>query len=883
MNRYLLSVLLALNYTAHAQQWHIESPRTDRPVNTYYFATAPSGTDDLYAFGARMGIFDTDSESWTINPDYTLEIEFENKVNTIPTLENRRDVCFAGSNTGFIIAQNRILKTDDKGANWRVVLELSPNHSKYGHSADFTNIHFPTPQTGYAVGTFDKIFKTTDGGEKWTQIQWSDATAPYREWDEVHFRTETEGYAVGYEIDDILLNIGVYKTVILKTIDGGASWDEIVPLPAPGESDHQLHRMQFTSANTAYLALINRNRVLPVDKLLKSTNGGKQWSEVDLPGAFFSLVIRDMHWFSDTEGLLIGGDAGFGQENKVYTTDDGGQHWEEITLKVWPHMGLTSTYTFSMAFQGEKGIIVGSGGHVSYTKDGGNSWQTIVFPFPRLRSVDMLDTDRGYAAGENGLMLKKSASQGWDTLSYHNISENVQDLIEVDFFNEQHGAIRNVGGAVFRTDDGGQSWKSILDDVNIRTRKMQYHEDVLHVLARIQDEEKLVLLKNKAGEDQWSRLDINNDPSSLLMRSEMQVVNDQLMFVQHNEQLLVTENGAVTWDNIDISAPGSISKILFLDRQTGWVTSDHSREIWKTTDGGNKWERVFAENDISTPNSLEIRELIQAGDDKVLALVQVHGSDDVLAHEVFLVLPIDKDGWQVLPIPYTLETSFWPSGINVTGDRLFLAGSNGNILNYSFGSGNTDPVLSVNTGIEVPDGGSAVISAGHLKVTDGNNTPEQIVYTLEAAPTAGTLMKAGSPLSPQDTFTQSDIDNGALQYQHNGSEIDNDSFSFSVTDGAGGEIANAQFMISIETILSNENEAPGIFSIYPNPTKAMVTVQHHGHEAVVVAHNAQGQFTGRFLQVRSGERLDLSGFRPGFYFLTVTTGSERQVLKLVVE
>ena len=59
----------------------------------------------------------------------------------------------------------------------------------------------------------------------------------------------------------------------------------------------------------------------------------------------------------------------------------------------------------------------------------------------------------------------------------------------------------------------------------------------------------------------------------------------------------------------------------------------------------------------------------------------------------------------------------------------------------------------------------------------------ELVYALTTAPMHGTVRASGSDLGVNDTFTQEDIDNGALTYEHDGTETASDSFDFTVTDG----------------------------------------------------------------------------------------------------
>lgn len=91
---------------------------------------------------------------------------------------------------------------------------------------------------------------------------------------------------------------------------------------------------------------------------------------------------------------------------------------------------------------------------------------------------------------------------------------------------------------------------------------------------------------------------------------------------------------------------------------------------------------------------------------------------------------------------------------------------------YSFSiSINAAPILSVNLPLVLTN--SSEISAALLSVTDADNAPAELVYTVIAAPSNGTLSLGGS-------FTQQQINDHLLTYT--GAGID--SFQFSVSDGS---------------------------------------------------------------------------------------------------
>lgn len=97
------------------------------------------------------------------------------------------------------------------------------------------------------------------------------------------------------------------------------------------------------------------------------------------------------------------------------------------------------------------------------------------------------------------------------------------------------------------------------------------------------------------------------------------------------------------------------------------------------------------------------------------------------------------------------------------------------------------PALSTNTGLALGGNANVVITNSMLAVTDEDDSPAQLVYTLVSPPTQGLLS-----LGP--TFTQEDINGGLLMYTHTGTEPD--SFQFTVSDGEN-TIGTFTFVIGI--------------------------------------------------------------------------------------
>jgi len=156
-------------------------------------------------------------------------------------------------------------------------------------------------------------------------------------------------------------------------------------------------------------------------------------------------------------------------------------------------------------------------------------------------------------------------------------------------------------------------------------------------------------------------------------------------------------------------------------------------------------------------------------------------------------------------------------------------------------------VLEDNDGSDDPDAATNQLSGAQLLAEDAEDADETLTYTLDTAPTRGTLYRNGNTdgmgnvvtgppampggpafdpalvvaLGAGDTFSQKDVDDGRVFYDHDGSEPDpigaNDSFTVTVTDADG---ATDTGTVQIE--VTQQNDAP----TYPNPTEAVSAAEN---------------------------------------------------------
>jgi hypothetical protein len=110
---------------------------------------------------------------------------------------------------------------------------------------------------------------------------------------------------------------------------------------------------------------------------------------------------------------------------------------------------------------------------------------------------------------------------------------------------------------------------------------------------------------------------------------------------------------------------------------------------------------------------------------------------------------------------------------------------------------NSIPTLTTNTGSTVIQGLTDLITSGELRVADLDNSPGQLVYTVTTPPLKGHLELTTAPGVAVMSFTQADINAGRLVFVHSGAVGATDSFTFTVSDGAGGAIGATTFTFSV--------------------------------------------------------------------------------------
>ncbi|NOZ70515.1 MAG: hypothetical protein GXP38_01150 [Chloroflexi bacterium] len=172
-----------------------------------------------------------------------------------------------------------IYKSTDGGANWthltnglppsnfgRVELAISPSNP----NVLYAGYQYSVP------GRYDGalVFKTTDGGQSWQQIQapnYCTSQCWYDNVIKVHPQNPNIVYFGGSANYEWQPQVRI-RQVVIRTTDGGASWQDMSPNDAPNTTLHpDMHAIAFDPSNANIIWVGNDGGVW------KSTNGGQTW------------------------------------------------------------------------------------------------------------------------------------------------------------------------------------------------------------------------------------------------------------------------------------------------------------------------------------------------------------------------------------------------------------------------------------------------------------------------------------------------------------------------------------------------------------------------------------------------------------------------------
>lgn len=209
----------------------------------------------------------------------------------VPSYADFDAVWTASANDAYLGGWDTVYATHNDGQSWEGAYTQTVNYAIH-------DLHYTSPDNGFAFMTWAQFAKTTDAGNSWSLAPGGGFTA----WDFFggFMLDQNTGYAVGD------------NQVLCKTTDGGENfsiyeWN--------GYADFTGIRIWGVHATSD----LNAWAVADSGVVFRTTDGGNYWSRSTIAGEEDNLT--DIYFINASVGFIVG------YNGKIFKTTDGGNSW----------------------------------------------------------------------------------------------------------------------------------------------------------------------------------------------------------------------------------------------------------------------------------------------------------------------------------------------------------------------------------------------------------------------------------------------------------------------------------------------------------------------------------------------------------------------------
>lgn len=306
------------------------------------------------------------------------------------------------------------------------------------------------PNVVYIGGDIEGIFKTTNGGETWKNINNNLSGGHYPP--DIYYIQE-----IVFDLTDLTYQTLYICTAIglFKTLNGGQSWIQIFPMNISSEDDFiPVSYLAIDPSNSEILYLGSGFAWSNSDgkgKIYKSTNRGISWDTLVVTSS--NAIIHGI--FVDPNSSLSNRTIYVSSSSGMFKSTNGGNSWNSINNGL-PHtlcrrlfgkyFGSELILYVSLISTGIKGDPNSFKGGIYKSTNGGTNWTNINGDLPKYQVQDSLFYFYWkfivHPSDPNTILI--GTTRGWPA--------------------EEEAAYEEMG--IYKTTDGGSAWELISNNVN---------------------------------------------------------------------------------------------------------------------------------------------------------------------------------------------------------------------------------------------------------------------------------------------------------------------------------------------------------------------------------------------------------------------------------
>ncbi len=482
----------------------------------------------------------------------------------------------------------------------------------------FHDVHSADGNTVWAAGNGGRVFRSVDGGATWAQFilgsntlravqalgatVWvaGDSGKVYRSttfgksWETLSLASPSTRFTALQFLDNQVGFLVGSNGTILKTTDGGTTWDSKTPA-----SPEHFNALSFRNGQVGFV--VGKN-----GKVQRTTDGGETWT------AIHNRIWENKDIFSvSAKGNLV---YLTGEDGLAAKSTDGGNTWTELNFKTDSRSDVTGVFVQSS----DTVFFIGGGGFIRRTtnRDTSYIWGLHELYAP-LSHIFIYNHQKGWAVSDKNNAVLRTTDGGLTWQLPTNTTINMtwvqtrggsyigSTLVHSPF--NKRVVYAAGGGTVIRSNDLGETWTQIATIPNATSVHSFYvsHSDSNTWIAAVSRNR--VVKTTNAGQT-WTTT-ITATYTNYGMPLEMSPDNPDVVYYapeaagspqNANAVFYRSTDFGSTWDTVSITqfrSPCDVQIVRGDSSNIFWcadgITGSGQARLWRSTDEGRTWSNVF--------------------------------------------------------------------------------------------------------------------------------------------------------------------------------------------------------------------------------------------------------------------------------------------------